>query len=343
MTDKHYKIKLLPRRTFILQTGMLFPGMVLPVQLLSKLKNHTMKATHPYDVIIIGGSYSGLAAGMALGRALRKVLIIDSGNPCNQQTPYSHNFLTNDGKTPQEIATIARAQVKLYKSVEFLENVVTTGIKTEAGFEVQVLSGERFITKKLIFATGIKDIMPAIPGFGECWGISVLHCPYCHGYEVRHQKTGILANGDAGFEFAALLSNWTNDLTLYTNGKSTLNEQQRNKLQQHGIPVIESAIDQLEHKKGYLQHILFKNGDQTAVTALYAKVPFIQHCDIPKQLGCEISAEGYIKTDLAQKTTVPGIFACGDNASRMRTVANAVSMGTTTGLMVNKELIEETF
>src|SRR4028119_808587 len=173
-----------------------------------------------FDVIIVGGSYSGLAAGMALGRALRKVLIIDSGDPCNKQTPYSHNFLTNDGRTPKEIALLAKQQVRMYRTVGFLDALITAGIKTKTGFEIQIQTGETFATKKLVFASGIKDIMPTIPGFADCWGISVLHCPYCHGYEVRHKKTGILANGDTAFELSSLISNWTNDLTLYTNGVS---------------------------------------------------------------------------------------------------------------------------
>ena len=302
-----------------------------------------MKAHYQYDVIIVGGSYSGLAAGMALGRALRQVLIIDSGNPCNRQTPHSHNFLTNDGKTPQEIARLAKQQVQQYDTVRFLDAWVTAGGKTENGFEVQVQSGEGFTARKLVFATGIQDIMPDLPGFADCWGISVLHCPYCHGYEVRHQKTGILANGDNGFELSALIVNWTHDLTLYTNGKSTLTDQQKQKLYQHKINITEKEVDRIEHKNGYIENIAFKDGTSAPVKALYARLPFVQQSSVPESLGCEISAEGYLKTDGAQSTTIPGVFACGDNASRLRTVANAVSMGTATGLMVNKALIEEDF
>ena len=121
-----------------------------------------------YDVIIVGGSYSGLAAGMALGRAMRKVLIIDSGNPCNKQTPHSHNFLTNDGKTPGEIAGLAKRQVQEYDSVRFLDAWVKAGTKTDNEFELQTDSGEVFRARKLVFATGIKDLMPDIPGFAYC-------------------------------------------------------------------------------------------------------------------------------------------------------------------------------
>ena len=297
----------------------------------------------PFDVIIVGGSYSGLAAGMALGRALRQVLIIDSGKPCNRQTPHSHNFITQDGKTPAEIAKLARQQVEKYDTVKFFNGLAIKGDKTENGFEIQVASGETFSTKKLIFATGIKDIMADIEGYSESWGISVLHCPYCHGYEVRDVKTGILGNGDYGFEFSGLISNWTKDLTLFTNGKSMLTAEQTAKIEKHNIKIVEKEIEKLEHSKGYLQNIIFKDGSTSSIKALYAKSPFEQHCTIPETLGCELTDQGYLKIDLFQKTTVHGIFASGDNTTRMRSVANAVAMGTTAGMMANKEFIEEDF
>jgi thioredoxin reductase len=301
-----------------------------------------MEINNHFDVIIIGGSYSGLAAGMALGRALRKVLIIDDGKPCNRQTPHSHNFLTQDGKTPKEITTLARQQVEMYNTIAFFTGLATNGIKTKNGFEIQA-ADETFTAKKLIFATGIKDIMPHIEGFAECWGISILHCPFCHGYEIKNERTGILGNGEYGFEFSALISNWTNDLTLYTNGKSTLTYEQSLKLQRHNITIVETEIEKLEHNNGYLQNIVFKDANKVPIKALYTRIPFVQHCTIPEMLGCELTDEGYIKIDTSQKTTVEGIFACGDNTTRIRTVANAIAMGTTAGMMTNKGLIEENF
>lgn len=331
------------RRGFIKLAGVLTAGMLLPEWTKGKSINSNMRKENQYDVIIVGGSYSGLAAGMALGRALRKVLIIDSGDPCNKQTPHSHNFLTNDGKAPGEIAAFAKKELSRYHTVELVTGWAITASKTEDGFTVQMQDGGAFSARKLILATGINDIMPGIPGFADCWGISVLHCPYCHGYEVRQQKTGVFANGDLAYEMASLVSNWTNDLTIYTNGPSTLNEQQRTKLEHHGIDIVDTEIERLEHKMGYVERIIFKNKTSVAVKTLYARLPFKQHSAIAHMLGCEITPEGYIKIDATNKTTVHGLYACGDNASRMRTVANAVSMGTTTGIMVNKELIEENF
>lgn len=331
------------RRTFIKQSGILANWFVMPFGIYPMVNKKELKSKMHYDVIIIGGSYSGLAASMALGRALRRVLIIDSGKPCNRQTPHSHNFLTNDGKTPMEISTQAKLQVSAYKTVEFQNDLAIKSQKAENGFEIQTASGALYQASKLIFATGIRDIVPNINGFSESWGISVLHCPYCHGYEVRNESTGILGNGDYGFEFSKLISNWTKDLTLFTNGNSTLTIDQKSILERNQITIEEKEIKEFEQTKGYLKSIIFSDLTKTHVKAIYTSLPFEQHCQIPKQLGCELSEEGYIKIDSTHKTTINGIYACGDNVTRMRTVANAVSMGTTTGMMVNKALIEEKF
>ena len=302
-----------------------------------------MKEQNKFDAIVVGGSYSGLATAMALGRALRKTLLIDSGNPCNSQTPHSHNFLTRDGETPHDIAAIAREQVEKYDTVSFVNDLALSAIKHNTGFAIVTATGETFTGRKLIFATGIRDVIPAIPGFAECWGISLIHCPYCHGYEVRKQATGILGNGDYGYDFSTLISNWTSDLTLFTNGRSALTTVQTAKLREHNIRIVEDEVENLEHKNGWLQQINFKNGQSTPLTALYTRTPFLQHCPIPDSLGCALTDDGYIQVDAAQKSTVHGVFAGGDCTTRMRTVANAVSMGTTAGMMANKELIDEDF
>lgn len=295
-----------------------------------------------FEVIIIGGSYAGLSAAMSLGRSLRNVLIINEGKPCNSQTPYSHNFITHDGKVPKEIASLAKADVEQYKTVEFYNGSVTKLIKSADGFEVKLSSGERFHAKKIILASGIKDIMPDIPGFAECWGISVLHCPYCHGYEIKNEVTGILANGDMAFEFSKLIFNMTKKLTLFTNGKCTLTKEQVEKLKTHGIGLNEDEIKSIEHENGRIQRIIFKNGNTVALKALYAKIPFEQNIDV-SDFGGELTDQGFIKVDFMQKTSVPGIFACGDNVTMMRSVANAVAQGNLTGAMVNKELSDEEF
>jgi len=302
-----------------------------------------MKTLQQFDVIIIGGSYSGLAAGMALGRALRKVLIIDSGKPCNAQTPRSHNFLTRDGETPAGIAKLGRKQVQEYSSVTFFDGMAIRAAKMNNGFEIGVSSGETFSAKKVIFATGIRDMLPAIDGLAACWGISVLHCPFCHGYEVKNEKTGIVGNGTQAYELVMLISNWTNDLTIFTNGATEFTREQRLKLANRKIEVIEKPITKLEHENGYIRNILFSDNARTPLTAAYIRSPFRQACSLPEFLGCTLTEEGYIKVDSSQATNVPGILAIGDNASKIRTVANAIATGTTAGISVTRQLITEQF
>ena len=295
------------------------------------------------DVIIIGGSYSGLAAAMALGRSLKKVMIFDSGLPCNRQTPHSHNFLTQDGIAPKAIADIAKSQVLQYPTVQFMHGEVVDARLSSDGYEIYTSDGKLFSARKLLFATGIRDILPDIPGLAACWGISVLHCPFCHGYEVRHQATGILGNSDSGFELAGLLSNWTDQLTIYTNGKADFTPEQVQKLAEHNIGVNEMEIAQLIHAKGQLNHILFQNGHTSEIQALYVRTAFQQHSPLPEKLGCMLTPEGYIQTDAQQQTTVPHIYASGDNTTRMRTVANAVAAGTMAGISITKSLVAASF
>lgn len=303
-----------------------------------------------FEVIIIGGSYAGLSAAMALGRALRNVLIIDSGLPCNRQTPHSHNFITQDGEKPNAIAEKAKRQVFKYDTVKTVNDLAVSGKKTEnlpdgkaGGFEITTKTGETFETKKLVFATGVKDIMPDIKGFSECWGISVIHCPYCHGYEVKNERTGILANGDFAFHYAQLINNWTKDLAVFTNGKSTLTQEQTDKINKHNVPIIEKEIAYLKHENGNVQQIVFKDNSIFDLKAIYSRPDFEQHCKIPEMLGCELTEQGLLKVDMFQKATVKNVFACGDNASPMRSVANAVATGSLVGAMVNNGMIEEEF
>ncbi|HYF03512.1 MAG TPA: NAD(P)/FAD-dependent oxidoreductase [Patescibacteria group bacterium] len=295
-----------------------------------------------FDVIIIGGSYSGLAAAMSLGRAVRNVLVIDSGLPCNRQTPHSHNFLTQDGRTPKQISTLAKEQVAQYPTVKFHNGLATSGRKIETGFEITTKTGDTFAAKKLLFATGLKDIMPEIPGFAECWGISIIHCPYCHGYEVRNEKTGIFGNGDAGFHHAQLISHWTKDLMIFTNGKPTFTTEQLAKIEKNNINIIEMEVKQIEHEKGQITNVVLKDGSKISLKAMYTRPKFIQHSDIPAALGCEMTEHGLLTVDAFQRTSMPGVYASGDNCA-MRIVSVAVATGTMAGAAINNDMIAEEF
>jgi len=299
--------------------------------------------TTEYEVIIIGGSYSGLSAAMALGRSLRKTLVMDSGKPCNEQTPHSHNFLTQDGKSPKEIAESAQKQVSEYETVHFHKGKAIDAKKSENGFEITTEKGEKFYSKKLIIATGLVDEVPDIKGFKESWGISLIHCPYCHGYEYKGKKTGIIANGDKAVHISSLVKNLTEDVTILTQGKANFTEEQMEKLKRNNIQIIEHEISELKHDKGIVESIIFSDQTEMKFEAVYGAFPFHQHSEIPKNLGCEFTEFGHIKTDQFQKTNIPGVFVCGDNSSMMRSVSSAVMTGNLAGAMVNMELVTDCF
>lgn len=331
------------RRELIRQGGLTLTVSALQFPLTALIKYNRMTDSKNFEVIIIGGSYAGLSAAMALGRSLRSTLIIDSDNPCNKQTPHSHNFLTQDGKTPSEISTLAKQQVEKYDTVKFHKGLAITGTKTANGFEITTDTNDKFTAKKLIFATGIKDIMPDIKGFTTCWGISVIHCPYCHGYEYRNQNTGILANGAKAFHLASLVSNLTDKLTILTTDIADFNEEQIEKIKNHNIEIIETTITEIEHESGEIKQIIFSDGTKKRFNALYAALPFVQHSDIFKSLGCELTEQGHIKVSMFQETNIDGIYACGDNSNLLRSIANAVYSGNLAGAMVNAKLVEENF
>jgi thioredoxin reductase len=293
-----------------------------------------------YDAVIIGGSYAGLSAAMALGRALRKVLIIDSGMPCNRQTPHSHNFLTRDGSTPAELSAIALEQVLAYPTIGLCKDMALNSVNDANQFTTTTASGGRYKSRRLVLATGIKDIMPEIPGITECWGISVIHCPYCHGYEYHSQPTAILANGNMAFEFAMLLYNWSKELYLLTNGPVTMTDEQISQLQKLSVHIIEQPLASIRHKEGKLEEIIFNDDTKLAVPVMYARLPFVQHSTIAANLGCALTEQGHIVIDMMQQTSVTGVYACGDNSSGMRSVAQAVYSGSMAGAALNRELNE---
>jgi thioredoxin reductase len=300
-----------------------------------------MSILKKYDVVIIGGSYSGLSAAMALGRARRTVLIIDSGKPCNASAPHSHNFLTQDGVEPSMIADIGKHQVLAYPSVTYVNGLVTAVNGSDYNFQVSVSSGEVYTSSKLLFATGVKDVLPKTPGFKECWGKSIIHCPYCHGYEYADQATGIIANGDMAFEFGRLIRNWSQNLTIFTNGASTISKEHASLLQDLNVTIETGLILDLEHQSGFIKSAHLEDGLIVPLQVLYAKIPFEQHFAGIVEIGCELTQDGFVKVDDFLKTGVPGIYAVGDCITPLRSVAGAVASGSKAGAMLNHEIIAQ--
>lgn len=300
--------------------------------------------TEILDIIIIGGSYAGLSAAMTLGRSLRRVLVIDSSHPCNNKAPQVHNFITQDGELPGNIIKKTKQQVLKYKTVRITHDKAVFAKKENGKFIVETTLGLKYTGKKILFATGIFDQMLPIPGFAECWGVSVLHCSYCHGYEFYNKPMGILANGDTAFEMAKHLSNWSRKLMVFTNGIATFLPAQLLKFSQKNISITDKKIERLEHKDGVLKNIIFKDQAQQKLHVIFTKVPFRQSTGIPhEQLGCALTEEGLIKVDMFHKTSVPGVYAAGDNSITGRAISISIAAGTLAAIGLNKELIEEEF
>lgn len=296
-----------------------------------------------FEVVILGGSYAGLSAALALGRSKRKVLIVDSGKPCNISTPYSHNFLTQDGVEPQVIASQAKDQVLKYPTVSWMDGLAIELSKADKLFEISTLDHWKVLARRVIFATGLKDLLPEIPGFADCWGKTIIHCPYCHGYEVRGRKTGIMIRGAEALEMVRLIQHWAGDLTLFLNGDETLSEEDRRLMIEKDVNIVDQPIRKVIHDHGTIRSLELEDGKSVSIDALYARVATAQKSSLPEQSGCKLTESDHVEVDMFGKTTVEGIYAVGDCAHPMRSVATAVYSGNMAGAMLNKEMIEEDF
>lgn len=331
------------RRDFLKTSTLASSALLLANPLLSFARLDEDNEGELFDVIIVGGSYAGLSAALALGRSLRRVLVLDSKKPCNRMAAHSHNFLTQDGRSPGQIGQLGKEQVEQYETVFFDQTTVTkVERQKDQTFRVETNQHKTYAATYVLFATGMKDEMLPIKGYEACWGKSILHCPYCHGYEEKHKNTAILANGEAAFHYAMLVSNLTDKLTILTQGPALFTAEQQAILAKHKIQIIEQNIKELRHNEGKVTAVIFEDNTSLSTAAIYSRPPAKQHCDIPAQLGCEIAAQGVLKVNAKQETTVPGIYSCGD-ASSFRSVATAVATGSAAGMAINAQLCHDSF
>jgi len=293
-----------------------------------------------FDVLIIGGSYAGLSAALALGRARRSVLVLDARRPRNRFTPHAHNLLLHDGDAPADLAARARQQVAAYPTVQLLEAQATAAEKLPDGtFNVATEAHGTFEARRLLLATGLRDELPPVPGFAECWGKSVIHCPFCHGYEVADQPTGIWNNGPEVEHQVQMLLNWSRDLTVFTNGQATFGPEVHALLKTHGIELVETPVAELLHTNGQLKGLRLGDGRTRPLPVLYARLPWQQASALPQQLGCEITEQVLIRTDASYHTTVPGVYAAGDCCVAPPQLALAIAAGNLAGASLGRELI----
>lgn len=293
-----------------------------------------------YDVLIIGGSYAGLQAAMTLGRCMRNVLVIDNDESCNRFAPQAHNLITYDDTEPDKIRRWAREQVLLYPTVTSQKGKITSVKKDSDIFITTDEQGNNYISKKLLLATGLKDVFPDIAEFETCWGRSVVHCPYCHGYEVRGKELGLMANANATKEFLPLVFNWSEKLTLFLRYDEELPDETKEFLEAHKIKVTNAVITSLQHEHGYINTVITDDGKEHHLDALFVSLPCEQQTDIIEQLGITLDDSGFIETNVVGCTNVPGVFAAGDCTTPMRAISIAIAAGYKAGIGINNELIK---
>lgn len=293
-----------------------------------------------YDVIIIGGGFAGLAAATQLGRARRKVLVLDTGKPRNRFAAHSHGFLSRDGAAPGELLAEARRQLETYGTVE-LRNAEAIAASGELdGFSIELASHQQLAARRLIIAHGVADDTSGIPGMAECWGKTVLHCPYCHGYEVADRRLGLmLREGDIP-HLARFFSEWTSDLTLFANG-APVDPLVRTALADMQVKLVEEALLRFEHRDGVLQSVVTTSGS-VPLDAIFAHAPIKLSSNLGIQLGCETKAGmagDFFVVDHLQQTSIPGVYAAGDAARPMHNISFAVADGAGAGVFAHQSLV----
>ncbi|HEK1684249.1 TPA: NAD(P)/FAD-dependent oxidoreductase [Pseudomonas putida] len=291
-----------------------------------------------FDVIIVGGSYAGISAALQLARARRKVLVIDAGQRRNRFARNAHGFLAQDGTDPALIAHQAREQLLAYPTVEWLAQAVVEGSKADQGFTVTCADGQTFTGARLILATGVVDELPDVPGLQERWGRSVVHCPYCHGYEMGGAAIGVLAASPLAMHHALLVPDW-GPTTLFLNQVFEPDAEQQVMLAKRGVVVEREAVISVggEHAE-----VTLASGRVIALAGLFTQPRTRIDSTLAQQLGCALEAGptgDFIKVDALRETSVPGVFACGDAAVAAGNVAIAVGDGARAGGAAHQSLI----
>jgi thioredoxin reductase len=293
-----------------------------------------------HDVIIIGGSFAGLAAATQLGRARRRVLVLDTGAPRNRFAAHSHGFFSRDGVPPFELLGEAREQLKPYRSVEMANKRAVAANQIEDGFDVELEGGERVGARRLVLAYGMTDDLSVLPqGADACWGRTLFTCPYCHGFEVGDMKLGLLLRHGDALELAKLYREWTDDLTLFTNG-APVDPIVRKALADFGVPIVDDTVLAFEHDNGQMRAVATA-GVTLPIDALFTHPPARFSSDIGVELGCE-TREGalgpYFVTGDWKGTTIEGVTAAGDIARPAPSISYAVADGVAAGIFTHRSL-----
>jgi thioredoxin reductase len=318
--------------------------------------------TYDHDAIVIGGSFAGLSAAMQLARARRRVCVVDAGKPRNRFAAASHGFFGQDGEPPLAMIEQARRRLLAYPTVTLRQGTVVSATAqhsadtsaasatSPSGFDVVLADGAGALTplttRKLVLAFGVKDGLPDIAGLRERWGASVLHCPYCHGYEFAGQRLGVLYHSPQSGMHAQLIADW-GPTTLFLNGETTLEDSERTRLLALGIAVEPARIAALEGTGQALRGVrLQAHGGSDArlvpLDALYVAAATRPASPLAEQLGCEMD-EGpmgpCIRTDANKMTTVPGVYAAGDATLMRHNATLASAEGVLAGVGAHQAMV----
>ena len=296
-----------------------------------------------YDVLIIGAGSAGLSAALTLGRCRRRVLLADGGAPRNAPSGAVHSFFTRDGIRPAALLHLGHEQLTPYPSVEAKELKIKSLTKQPGGFQATGENGQgkpvQLTARRVLLATGVEDILPPLPGFRELWGSSVLHCPYCHGYEVRDQPLAVYGRGKAVVGLALLISRWSPDVVVVTDGPGHLTDYARQRLRRQRILVREEPIARLVGTaQGGMRCVEFTDGTFLERIALFLHPPQEQRSPLAAELGARITSKGAVWVDKTAQTTVPGLYAAGDMVPGQQQALLAAASGSKAAICLNEAL-----
>ena len=298
--------------------------------------------TNTFDVVVVGGGPAGLSAALILGRCRRRVLVCDTGHPRNARSRGLHGFLSRDGTLPAELLECARQQLRPYETVTVRFAEVVDAEQTSEGFAVILDDGSCWIGSNLLLATGVVDELPAIPGIERFYGRSVHPCPYCDGWEWREQPLAVYGRGEKGAGLSLMLTLWSKDLVLCTDGPAELSRSQRERLALHKIPVREEPIARLDGSEdGLLRNIIFANGEALAREAMFFNTGERQRSALITKLGCELDDKGRAGTGDLEESSVPGLYIVGDASGDVQFAIVAAAEGARAAVAINKALLRE--
>jgi thioredoxin reductase len=294
-----------------------------------------------HDAIIIGGSFAGLSAATYIARGRRSACVIDAGAPRNRFAAHSHGFLTHDGSAPGAMLAAARAQVAAYPTVRMVEGRAHAATRTEDGFAVTLATGETLESARLVLAFGIADDLPEIPGLAERWGRTVLHCPYCHGFEFGGQRLGVLNVSPHSAQQAMLIAEW-GPTTFFLNGGAQPDDTVLAELEKRGVAIEPAQVTGLSGDGTELAAVELAGGRSRDLDALYIGTRTRFNSEIAAQLGCALddAPNGpVIRADAMKMTTVPGVFAAGDITRSMHSATFASADGVMAGVALHRSLV----